>query len=100
MPDVASFSCASPEPSQVSTPTVLDRHAAYRRGLCIDCQHVAPAAGMPRCYLCHSGFTGARLTPEQGRLARIRSMTGPHPSPGVRALAVFVAALLAVFEGR
>ena len=66
----------------------MDRHTAYRRGLCVDCQQVKPAAGMPRCWPCHSGFTGMRLTPEQQRQALIRRMTGSRPSPAVYALAV------------
>lgn len=72
----------------------LDTRTAYRRGLCTDCQQVAPEAGMPRCWTCHRVYTGAHLTPEQRRQWAIRDLAGPHPSPAVFVLAVFLADLI------
>lgn len=69
----------------------MDRHTAYRRGLCIDCQQVKPAAGMPRCWPCHSEFTGIALPSDQRQPALIRSMAGTHPKPAVYALALVTA---------
>lgn len=100
MLDVASVSCTKPETPQFSGLTVLHPHAAYRRGLCTDCQQVAPAAGMPRCYPCHAGFTGARLTPELARQSRIRVLAGPVPNLPVMAAATFLVELLDVIGDR
>lgn len=68
----------------------LDARTAYRRGLCTHCQQVAPAAGMPRCWDCHRIYTGCHLNATQRRLWRIRDMAGPHPSPAVLALAIYL----------
>ena len=79
-----------------SAPAPMHRHAAYRRRLCVECQQVPPAAGMPRCYPCHAAYTGTRLTPSQARAAKIRAMTGPRPSVEVRALAYYLERFVAV----
>lgn len=68
----------------------LDPATAYRRGLCVDCQQVAPSAGRPRCELCH-GLLGFPLTAALRREALIRSMTGPYPGPALRAVATIIA---------
>lgn len=51
---------------------VLDRHEAYRRGLCVDCRECAHSAGRPRCEKCHSVY----ITQGSGR--------GPAIGRGVR----------------
>ena len=78
----------------------LDTRTAYRRGLCIDCQQVAPEAGMPRCWTCHRVYTGAHLDAKQRRLWTIREMAGPRPSPAVLALAVFLTDLIRHLKGK
>lgn len=35
----------------------LDRHAAYRCGLCVDCKVAPHSAGRTRCNECHSSYT-------------------------------------------
>lgn len=72
----------------------METRTAYRRGLCVRCQRVAHAAGMPRCLRCHSEVTGYRLTPEQRRQQTVYLMTGTHPHPALYALAVVTAELL------
>lgn len=69
----------------------MDRGTAYRRGLCVTCQRVKPAAGMTRCLPCLSDATGYRLTPAQTRQHLIYRMTGPHPGLALRALAIAIA---------
>ncbi|CAN5144122.1 hypothetical protein BH11ACT6_BH11ACT6_34590 [soil metagenome] len=72
----------------------LHRHTAYRRGLCVACQRVKPAAGMPRCLPCHSANTGYRLTPEQRRQHTLYLMAGGHPDPELYAVARVVTQIL------
>ena len=82
----------------MTAPAKLDPHTAYRRGLCIDCQQVAPSAGRPRCDLCH-GLLGFPLTTALRREAIIRSMTGPYPGPALRAVATVIADQLLARQG-
>lgn len=77
----------------------MDRKTAYRRGLCVECQRVTPAAGMTRCLPCHSDRTGYRLTSAQRRETLIRSMTGPYPGPHLRVVATIIADWLIALGG-
>lgn len=69
----------------------LPKGTAYRRGLCVSCQQVAPAAGMTRCRQCHSTLTGTPLTRAERREGLIRAMAGTMPGPLLRILATMIA---------
>lgn len=69
----------------------LPKGTAYRRGLCVDCQRVAPAAGMTRCYLCHGLANGIPLSRALRREALIRDMAGTCPGPLLRVVATIIA---------
>ncbi len=54
-------------PATAGSGVPVDRHEAYRRGLCRDCFTAWHSAGRPRCDLCHDtyaskGGAGAVLT--------------------------------------
>jgi hypothetical protein len=73
---------------------MLPSGTAYRRGLCVSCQQVSPAAGMPRCWPCHSDYTGMRMPVKERRQALIRGMAGTRPPLAVLAIAIAVADFL------
>ncbi|AQT81987.1 hypothetical protein B1R94_26100 [Mycolicibacterium litorale] len=90
------YSSSIPKPATTSAGTwpplpSMPKSTAYRRGLCVDCQQVAPAAGMTRCYLCHSISTGTPLPRALRREALIRSMAGTCPGPLLRLIATIIA---------
>lgn len=93
---MSTYSSSVPVPATTSAGTwpplpSLPKGTAYRRGLCVDCQQVAPAAGMTRCRMCHSILTGTPLTRAERREALIRSMAGTMPGPLLRVIATMIA---------
>lgn len=74
----------------MTTATKLPSGTAYRRGLCVRCQQVSPAAGMTRCWPCHGAVTGVRIPRDEARNALIRSMAGTRPTVAVMAIAIAV----------
>ena len=77
--------CGRPRraPAAAGSGVPVDRHEAYRRGLCRDCFTAWHSAGRPRCDSCHdiyasSGGAAAALTVVAGG----RSASGPwRPRP-------------------
>ena len=76
--------CGRPRraPAAAGTGVPVDRHEAYRRGLCRDCFTAWHSAGRPRCDACHDIYAssggGAALTVVAGG----RNGSGPwRPRP-------------------
>lgn len=75
---------------------LMDRRTAYRLHLCVDCRAVTAAAGMTRCWPCHSGWSGIRLRGRRARAAAIRAMCGQLRHPGLIALAWTITVVLGI----
>ena len=76
--------CGRPRraPAAAGTGVPVDRHEAYRRGLCRDCFVAWHSAGRPRCDACHDIYASSGGATSLTVVAGGHSASGPwRPRP-------------------